>query len=92
MWRFQVLRCVRIRDFSVGKMRMDQGTSVFVGMDMEQRSKKCGYNQQSHRVPREHFSHRRILTKQPCKVNYHLPDTGECDSLRNRVGPELEKV
>ena len=71
---------------------MDQGTSVFVGMEMEQGSQKGDYHQQSHRVPREHFSHRRILTKQPCKVNYHLPDTGECDSLRNRVGPELEKV
>ena len=63
MWRFQVLRCVRIRNFDVGKMRVNQGLSVFVGMKMEQRSKECGYNQQSHRVPREHFSHRRILTK-----------------------------
>ena len=69
MGRFHVLHGVHIRNFDHGKMRMNQGLSVFVGMEMEQRSQKGDYHQQSHRVPRDQFSHQRILTKRSSKVN-----------------------
>jgi len=69
MGRFHVLHCVHIRNFEYGKMRMNQGLSVFIGMEMEQGSQEGDYHQQSHRVPRDQFSHKRILTKRSSKVN-----------------------
>jgi len=48
---------------------MNQGLSVFIGMQMEQGSQEGDYHQQSHRVPRDQFSHKRILTKRSSKVN-----------------------
>ena len=92
MWRFHVLRCVRIRNFDVGKMRVNQGLSMFVGMKMEQRSKECGYNQQSHRVPRDQFSHQRIVTKRSSKVNRRPDRTDRTERVARSLSAQIESL
>ncbi len=63
--RLHVLPALNIRNnLKLGKMRMDQrGVSGIAGVQMEQRGGKRGHNQRSHGIPRDHSSHRAILTK-----------------------------
>jgi len=94
MGRFHVLHCVHIRNFEYGKMRMNQGLSVFIGMQMEQGSQEGDYHQQSHRVPRDQFSHKRILTKRSSKVNRPDGSHRACHQITFRkmpAEPRLEK-
>ena len=71
---------------------MNQGLSVFVGMEMEQRSQKGDYHQQSHRVPRDQFSHQRIVTKRSSKVNRRPDRTDRTERVARSLSAQIESL